>query len=239
MTAANGGRRTRARPGWRSLGWWNSLAGIFTAVATLAAVASAVVATLAWLVPRPAGDGSAATSGQGTRAGALGTLPRTPVLGLEFHQAGAARALTEQRELVPGAPAHRNDVPVIRVGLARQPFEMLFPRQYSRPGLHICAWRDSSIFSVHDGADREDVPFFRSGTGMAEYEFGSGTLELGNDRHNYKAGNRIARHSETLDKIDVAYLPHDGDVYLTVFIDMNQNYVIDYNEYEFLLLAME
>ncbi|MGI5230382.1 serine/threonine-protein kinase [Actinoallomurus sp. CA-142502] len=213
-----------------------------------AAVATAAVITVGGLVVWPGLRGNGAvrrpTPSPSASASALsgdtGQLSRTPRLGLEFWQGGAQDAMSF---------AQRGDKDVVTVAMKRAPFELRFPRQAKDVSLEVCAWTDDGVFNLQDGASVAENPCFRPGTGLADYEYGSGTLYLDNEGHNEFVGTRVAHQSAGQDKVYIAHTWRDqqetplqqwhGDVYLTIFIDKNQDgraRLTGPAEYEFVVL---
>ncbi|MFB9839090.1 hypothetical protein, partial [Actinoallomurus acaciae] len=213
-----------------------------------AAVAAAAVITVAGVVVWPGlrGDGTGHTPTQSPSASAsaasgdTGELSRTPRLGLEFWQDGTQDAMSF---------AHRGGKDVVTVAMRKAPFELRFPKQAEDVAVKVCAWTDDSVFNLQDGASVAANPCLRPGTGLADYEYGSGTLYLDNEGHNEFVGSRIAHRSADQDQIYVAQTWHDqqrtplrqwqGDVYLTIFIDKNKDgraRLTGPAEYEFVVL---
>ncbi|MFI6902266.1 serine/threonine-protein kinase [Nonomuraea sp. NPDC050394] len=152
----------------------------------------------------------------------VGDVTRSPRLGLEVWQDDKPVALS----------LDDLDSPVTVAQLRAAPFELRFPKLAEGRALQVCAWTDKSVFSIEDGAKVDSHPCFRPGTGVADYEYGSGTLYLNNnDGHNYLAGNRVAAQSATQDKVFVSKVFRDGadtplagfggTLYLAAFIDLN------------------
>ncbi|MFI6299887.1 serine/threonine-protein kinase [Nonomuraea sp. NPDC050790] len=203
-----------------------------------AAVAAALVlgsATAVYVATRPDGTGTRVTTsgtpvtssspspsaGQDTAA-PVGDVTRSPRLGMEIWQDGKPAALS----------LDDLDSPVTSARLKVAPFELRFPKLPEGRALQICAWTGKSVFSIKDGAKVDSHPCFRPGTGVADYEYGSGTLYLNdNDGHNHLVGNRVAAQSATQDKVFVAKVFRDGadtpladftgTLYLAAFIDLN------------------
>jgi hypothetical protein len=86
------------------------------------------------------------------------------------------------------------------------------------------------------------------GTGLADFEYGGGTLYLDDQGHNELAGTRISHQSADQDKVYVAQVRRggrgtplqqwQGDVYLTIFIDKNKDgkaQIAGPAEYEFVV----
>ncbi|GAA3184548.1 serine/threonine-protein kinase [Nonomuraea roseoviolacea] len=170
---------------------------------------------------------------------AAGQLSRTPRLGLEVWQDGAASPLS----------LSDLDKPVTTVAMKRSPFELRFPTLKKDEALQVCAWTDDSVFSISDGGKVADHPCFRPGTGIADYEYGSGRLYLDNEGHNYLIGTRVSHQSGTQDKVyvsrffrdkvDTAVADQRQDVYLTVFRDLDGDGTFKRageGEYEYVIL---
>ncbi len=217
-------------------------AAAITAGAVVAA--GAVIAALLVLphfTARSGGSGppSPSSSASSVPAGSdQGGLSRTPRLGMEFWQDGAqdAMSLTET-----------GGKDVVTVTMKPAPFELHFPKPGTDVAVQVCAWNDASIFTPADGGKVADSPFFMPGTGIADYEYGSGTLYLDDHGHNYLAGTRIASLSPTEDKVYFAQTgsgpqttplrQRTADIFLTVFVDKNKDGVFNVTspaEFEFL-----
>lgn len=219
-----------------------TLRALAVGLGALATTAVLVVATLTWR--SMAGDPGPTPTPQGgtTSAGATnpGQMARTPRLGLEFWQSGAQGAITFREE---------GGKDVVRIKMRAEPFEFRFPKQPKDVAVQVCAWVDDSIFAVAEYGEVRNNPFFRPGTGIADYEYGSGTLYLNDQGHNYLIGERIANHSATMDKVYFAQTWSDDkstplqqrkdDIFLTVFIDKNKDGEFKLTgpaEYEFIVL---
>jgi hypothetical protein len=130
-------------------------------------------------------------------------------------------------------PAGRKDI--VTIAMRPEPFELRFPKPPKGVAVQICAWSDKSIFSITQDGKVDDSVYFRPGTGMADFEFGSGGLQLSNEGHNYLDGERISEQSPTADKVDFVqvgvgggFTPlkgYRGDIFLTVFIDKKRTAV--------------
>ncbi|MFC5754103.1 hypothetical protein [Actinomadura rugatobispora] len=150
-------------------------------------------------------------------------VPRSPRLGLEIWQSG------RQAPMSVSGDENRH----VTVQMKRAPFELRLPHQPKGMAVQICAWTDSSIFSLQEDGLVRDVPFFRPGTGMPDSEYGSGRLRLENEAHNHFVDERIAPLSSAMDKVSFTtmVLGHAStvlqrqraDVFLTVFIDKNRD----------------
>jgi len=215
-----------------------SRAAVLGAGAALVAIAAAAAITL-WPSSGHTGGPTPRTSTPAANGGASGLL-RTPRLGLEFWQNGA------QDGMEFGTRAGKD---VVTATMRAAPFELRFPKQPKDVAIQVCAWTDDSIFSVEDGAAVSTSPYFRPGTGVADYEYGSGTLFLNDEGHNHFVDTRIAAQSASEDKVYVAQTwlqqkatpltQRKGDVYLTVFIDKNKDGTFELTgpaEYEFVVL---
>jgi hypothetical protein len=161
-------------------------------------------------------------------------LMRTPELGLEFWQ-------RDQKNLMFATQEQKH---ITRVLLKRAPFEIRCPHFES--SVQICAWSDASIFDAIDvGKKLEDIPYFSSGTGRADTQFGSATLGLSNLSHHEIVPERRRIISSQQDSIFFSSVHNVEDgkkltdwptVYLVVFVGLNQTDEIDSNEYECLIL---
>jgi AraC-like DNA-binding protein len=199
---------------------------------------------LVW--PKIRGDGTPTPTPTGNRsatsptAAAQGGVTRTPRLGLEFWQSG---------KLAPMTFDAQGTQDIVNVTMQKAPFEFRFPKQATNVAIQVCAWTDSSIFTLTDRGDANTSPSFKTGTGIADYEYGSGTLYLNNEGNNYLINTRIAHQSIYQDKAYFAqvYQNHagkplqqwTGNIYLAVWIDKNQNHQFNLTgpaEYEFVVL---
>jgi TIR domain len=159
-------------------------------------------------------------------------LMRTPELGLEFWQ-------RDQKNLMF---ATQDEKRITRVLLKPAPFEIRCP--HFDGAVQIAAWSDASIFDAIVAAKKlEDIPYFTPGTGMADTEFGSATLELTNLGHHHFVPSRRRVISNQQDSIFFSSITKDGKkltdwptVYLVIFVNLNQTDEIDSHEYECLLL---
>jgi hypothetical protein len=213
-------------------------------LAALATVVAVIAGVLVW--PKIQGDGTPTPTPTGSRSGtsptaaAGGGIARTPRLGLEFWQ---------NNKQAPMTFAEQGTRDVVNVTLQKAPFEFRFPKQAANIAVQVCAWTDSSIFTLTDGGDANGSPSFKPGTGIADYEYGSGTLYLNNEGNNYLIDTRIAHQSADQDKVYFAQVFQDrvqkplqqwtGDIYLAVWIDKNKNHLFNLTgpaEYEFVVL---
>jgi hypothetical protein len=174
---------------------------------------------------------------------------RTPRLGLQFWQSDARDIMQFDENAEPA---------IVTVLMKRGPFEIRFPKLKRDQALQLCAWKDASIFNITDGKPVKKIVFFIPGTGMADYEFGLGMLMLHNKAHNYLIGNRVEALSSSTDRVyfsqtgDVAASWATGgsvrkvpltqqtdDIYLTAYVDKDKDKLVDYGEYEFVILHFQ
>ncbi|MEV1247485.1 serine/threonine-protein kinase [Nonomuraea sp. NPDC049750] len=209
-------------------------------------VTAAVAITRDWTPQTPTSPSPSATSPTETASTTATPTPspaaqvaRSPRLGLEFWQ-----------DNVAGPMAISDlDRPVTTVTMKRRPFELRFPTLPKDTAAQVCAWTDDSVFSVDDGGKVADHPCFKPGTGIADYEHGSGTLYLNNRGHNYLIGDRVGHSSASQDSVLFSTVFKDGastllaaqqkDLYLTVFIDLDGDGTFKRaspGEYEYVIL---
>jgi hypothetical protein len=141
---------------------------------------------------------------------------RTPKLGLEVWQDGTRN------------PLLRADAGVIRVPMTQAPFELRIPDVGEEDHVKIASSFDKSIFAQVEGtALRENITFFRPGTGMADTVYGSGQLWLSDEAHMYlnwggrlmprdQGGGVVLFHS--VQGAGGDGLPRDQDVHLIVHV---------------------
>jgi hypothetical protein len=212
-----------------------------TAFAALLGVVGLAVAIAAWLLPRqpeaapvtpspsvPASTSTGPTASPVPRA----EIARTPRLGLEFWQGDRSRMRVD-----------RSSVETVVVAMRDEPFEIRLPRLPDDIGVMIGAWTDSSIHNLRDGLPVNDTDQFFPGSGMADSAFGSGRLNLSDDHHNNFTASRIAPYSQDLGSIYISTIAQrreqpgpTADVYLTIFIDRDNDDVVEFGEFEFLVL---
>jgi predicted Ser/Thr protein kinase len=209
-------------------------------VGVLAGVAAAALATAAiFVVPPLIAPGDTGSPSATPTATPGNQVARTPRLGLEFWQDGAARPLSF---------TDAGDRAVTTVALGRRPFELHFPTLPKDTALQVCAWTDDSVFSLKGGLKVADLPCFRPGTGLADYEYGSGTLFLNDQGHNHLVGTRVVKHDDARDKVLFSTVFQDGestpiterraDIYLALFIDLNGDGTVGQTgEYEYAVLT--
>ncbi|MEV0350003.1 serine/threonine-protein kinase [Nonomuraea sp. NPDC050680] len=226
--------------------------GVIAGTALAGALVIALTVTAAVAITRdrtpqpPSSPSPSATSPTATASATVTPAPtpaaqvaRSPRLGLEFWQDNVAgpMAITDL------------DRPITTVTMKRGPFELHFPTLPKDTAAQICAWTDDSVFSVDDGGKVADHPCFRPGTGIADYEHGSGTLYLNNRGHNYLIGDRVGHSSASQDSVLFSTVFKDGtstllavqqkDLYLTVFIDLDGDGTFKRagpGEYEYIVL---
>jgi hypothetical protein len=147
---------------------------------------------------------------------------RTPVLGLEVWQGGTRR------------PLLRASAGAIRVTMIQEPFEFRIPGVTAEDHVKITANFDDAMFKyVETTTERDRIPFFAGGTGMADTNFGSGELFLCDDGHMYLdwssrlapqdggGGATVLFHSIRLisdGSSEVVALPRDRNVYTIVHL---------------------
>ncbi len=236
------GRPPATRPGRGRTGMLAGAAAAGLAVLVVIAVVFTVVRDRPGVTttPQPSPPTGSPTS-PGASAQAAGQVARTPRLGLEFWQGGA---------LAPMVLDDLDDA-VTTVTLKGAPFELRFPQLTGDRALQICAWTDRSVFAIEDGGKVADHRCFRPGTGLADYEYGSGTLFLDDEGHNHLAGTRVARHSAALDKVLFSTVFRDDvstpmaeqrqDLHLAVFTDLDGDGTFKKageGEYEYVVLDL-
>ncbi|HUR02565.1 MAG TPA: serine/threonine-protein kinase [Nonomuraea sp.] len=224
-------------------------AGVIVGTALAAGLAIALTVAAAVAINRyrsPQASTSPSASGRAGMSPTVTATPtaaaqvaRSPRLGLEFWQDKAASpmSLTDL------------DRPITTVTLKRQPFELRFPTLPKDTAAQVCAWTDDSVFSIDDGGKVADHPCFKPGTGIADYEHGSGTLYLNDHGHNYLIGDRVGHSSNSQDTVLFSTVFKDGastllaaqqkDLYLTVFIDLDGDGTFKRaapGEYEYVIL---
>lgn len=140
---------------------------------------------------------------------------RSPWLGIEFRQGGARSPM---RAAAPD---------IIRVTMRQSPFEMHVPKVGPNENVMVCASYDDAVFGqIGEGMRLEDVPFFWSGTGMADTSFGSAELWVNAEAHNHldwggrlvprPEGGGVALFHSITDKPGQGGLPKGRDVFLVV-----------------------
>ncbi|MCP2322112.1 hypothetical protein HDA40_000619 [Hamadaea flava] len=227
-----------------NLQWWNSLAGVMTAIATLFGLVALVVTVAAWrwpqqpeAAPSPAASSAGPSLSPSDSPSPSPTPPsevaRTPRLGLEFWQ---GQQLSPMR-------VDRGTVETVYVTMRDEPFFLRFPRPPKDLAVQICAFTDPTIFNLRDGLAVADTEQFAPGMGMADSDYSSGRLNLVDVRNNYFVDTRIQPYSTDLGQIYISTIAArreapgaTGDVYLTVFVDRDRDKVVDFGEYEYLVL---
>ncbi|MFC1884799.1 hypothetical protein ACFL2O_08515 [Thermodesulfobacteriota bacterium] len=135
--------------------------------------------------------------------------------------------------------------------LADEPFSILLPNDNEYRAIQICASLDNRIYNqLAKSKKLQTVPCFRTGTGMAPSPKGSKRgwfLRIRKGKsHNYYPESRTVNgrkyrliriagmnYSKNKDKMK------DGSpVYMIIFIDKNNNRVVDRNEYEFFTIKI-
>jgi hypothetical protein len=166
----------------------------------------------------------------------------TPKLGLQFWQGGQQARMSS---LQAGGEEG------VQVFLKRSALEIWFPSVGTQTEIQVLAWTDNSIFSIKRDGDINNSPAFHPGTGIADSAFGSGTLFVNNEAHNALYGDRIRPAANGMQKIYVSNLwsPSDthgipigashGQLYLTVYIDKNQDHRFAFDDYEYIVLQFD
>jgi serine/threonine protein kinase len=214
---------TRSR---RKVGW---LVGAAAAVILAVAAVIAVVLTSSSTTPTSTNGGSPGVT--------AGDVLRTGRLGIEVWQDGKA---------VPLFVKNQGNEPVTVATLKSAPFELRFPTVAQDKALQICAWTDDSVFDISSGSSTTTNQCFAPGTGMADYEYGSGTLYLNNHGHNHLVGGRVVHQDQSQDKFYVSQIFRNkvktpmaeftGTLYLVAFIDSKGDNTFGPNEYDYLIL---
>jgi hypothetical protein len=214
-------------------------ASLVAAAVTVATVAVTLVLNLdrpATPTPTPSPGGSAAS---GSPSPVENQIARSPRLGIEVWQGGAASTMAFTDE----------DKEISTVSMKAEPFELRLPKLPKDTAAQICAWTDDSVFRIERDTKVEDHTCYSPGTGIADYEHGSGTLYLNEEAHNYLVGDRLAEHSDTTDKVLFSTIQKGdattpagewkGDLHLSIFIDRDGDKRFDLTgpaEYEYLVL---
>jgi hypothetical protein len=213
---------------------WTPTSTIFTVVGTLAGIASLVVAVVALRDP-PKTDavGKPSPSPTGVCPAPAGgggrVVTKTPWLSLQFYCEDTRLPVVDKTDEYGRGPVE------ITVGSA--PFEIRVPK-LSSGGMAICAWSDESIFdkaNVGTDPNKDYSSPFTAGKGMAATT-GNETLYLNDDAFNYFVDDRVTHLSAQQDSINVSGFtsdqpldPHD-DIYLLIYIDRDENGIIDNGE---------
>jgi hypothetical protein len=211
--------------------------------ATAGAAVAALIGLVVWLTVFESNRTAAPSNPVANQSGPGNvpqTVTRTPILGLQFWQNGAAATMSPNWQ--------RGATIVTTVYLKPGPFELRFPKASPDNGIGICAWTDNSIFSIQDGTPVASNQYFGDGRGFADTEYGSGTLFVDNQGFNYLAGHRVAAFSSDTDKVDFTQTGHGAyqdiplqqqktDLYLTLFIQKTTDATFhDNTELEYVVL---
>lgn len=145
------------------------------------------------------------------------TLLQSPWLGIRFSQSGQECTLLQ------------TDDESVQVLLKPEPFAIRMPTVPREGCAMICALYDSSIFQqvAHD-MQRNDVPFFAGGTGLADTAFGKGNLWIEPEGHMHLDwGGRLTPHPDgggvvlvnVVHKLNVEppSMPRNRNVYAVIF----------------------
>ncbi len=230
MTEAESPKPKRRHPLSRS--WWTSFGGIVAAITTVAASIVTIVVSvppiMAALHPMPQPKPS--------------ELQRTPDLALEFWSgvSGGTQYPMSLRDT-------RDSPQIVDVQAKAEPFIIRFPTLNPSDwgGVHICAWKDPTIFNVQAGKTWSDINYdspFVSGKGLADTAAGHASLPLTNEYHSYWVDSRVDHVSQTKDQIYISSLDDKSianrtqELYLTIWIDQNQDDTINNGEYEYVVM---
>jgi hypothetical protein len=162
---------------------------------------------------------------------------RSPWLGAEFWQGDYKNPLMDA-----GAE-------VVRVVLRSNPFEIRLPAVPTQGWVKVCSSYDAGIFSqIAHNTDRSHVPYFRSGTGMADTTFGSGSLWITPEAHMHLDwGGRLLPRSDgggvvlfnAIFKLgeEEPAMPSGRDIYLVIYVGDSDNHVLDRSNFECFILS--
>jgi hypothetical protein len=118
---------------------------------------------------------------------------RSPWLGIQFYQDDKA------------CPMIRESEEILQVILSQAAFEIRVPHLSEGSIVMLTAsWSPGIFEKIQPGNELENIPFFRSGTGMADTSFGDGTLMINTDEqaHHYLDwGGRIFPGEDKTGKI--------------------------------------
>jgi hypothetical protein len=163
-------------------------------------------------------------------------IDRSPVLGMQFRQNGSIVPMTYRAD---------GSTDIVTVSLLSQPFELLLPALQSNYALGINVRYNSSGFDLQDGASVDNNPSFRPGTGMANYEYGDGSLIVTADAQNYFIGTRVEQESDGMQGIYIASTGPSGstpltkqrnNLYLTMFRQAVNAVIFGSGTYEYFIL---
>lgn len=147
-----------------------------------------------------------------------------------------------------------DDLSIIQ--LKRKPFKLVFPlREYDIEkkefySARITASTNVDILSLKPGQERENIPFFTSGTGLASGLYGYDSLFLTENAHHYiiynsknesiQRANIIAGYGDGRYEVEwLIYNINDKPIrkfeqdilYIVVFIDNNLDNILDKGEF--------
>ena len=168
------------------------------------------------------------------------------------HQDAAERAMPRTTLLQGGAPVRPETLEGNRARYrVKPPFVLRVRKQapeLSPIAVQICASLERRIFDqVRPGLSTSQVPCYRPGTGMATSSEDPRDLELllsSGDGHNYYSADRRIDQRDYMDIFVAGIWERSGTnastrtVYAIVFIDDNQNRVIEATEYELMELVV-
>lgn len=117
-------------------------------------------------------------------------------------------------------------------------FEVRFPKRRGEMALRMVAWTDRTIFAMEPGTKFDDIPFLRSGTGLADKGSGRMTLHLTPNAQNYYAKERVQQHSDDQEKVQFERAEERDDlktdsIFVTAVMDLNDNDAVDAGEFEY------
>jgi hypothetical protein len=179
-------------------------------------------------------------------------LVRTQWLGIEIWQDDKRLGLSEY------APTTYNHS---QATLDAAPFELRFPSQYSDLGLSIVAWTDSSVQVDRDqpagsfDSDGNVSPtspnaIFHWGNRFATIGRGTNTLVVSNAGHNFLNISNATSISGEMNSVYYSQFLdagpggedkpmsqlEDKQLYLTVWVDLNKDDIVDWSEYDYIKL---
>jgi hypothetical protein len=222
------------RGAWSGLSrLWKVLAGVAAAIVLLSGVATAFGQTTSWWQQLHSTPPPSVPPSQ---------LDRTPILGVQLWQSGE-RARMALRTDSKGLEA------AVDVYLKKAPFEIWFPALGANDEMQLCAWTDNTLFTMFaPNSPLPEGPPFGLGTGLADYEFTSGTLYVTKDGHNALFGSRLAPAGNGMQKMYVSTLTtkaapqgvpiakFSGDLYIALYIDKRNDNKFDWGEFEYIQL---
>lgn len=167
-----------------------------------------------------------------------------------FHSASLGVEVIQgntKREMVSSESYGESFYDAYEVRMKPAPFRLILPRRSDDDVVQICAWTDDSIFAeVYRDRPVAEVPFFRSGTGIAGAEFSVPILFLNDEGHNYYQYERLERvsdfkHGASFSKVwqdgEETHLSKvEGPIYMVIFMDLDRDDILDFGEFEYFVL---